>query len=332
MRRLPSALAIALVMAGCTASTLATHESASPLGGISMTPAAPHGSPRPASPPESEFLYELLMPAALGIACVFDDGRGTYVMFESAVPDGLMVFDENGKPLHFFESGRAILVDAVHSGILLRTPTKASFAKNRIPDPVAHVSAMGMGPADNGAALPADLAAARVELLQAQATLSEVSEALALADTVETRVSTAKLKAELDETEAMLDGLHAKLVRAHFKTGSALLAISDAVKDALIKAAREAEEVRIRGRADATGTVETNLRIARERAFAVRRVLLEGGIEEKKLKTSFAPADYIATNATAEGRAQNRRVDVLLVNAASEASRPLEKPVADNVP
>jgi flagellar motor protein MotB len=46
----------------------------------------------------------------------------------------------------------------------------------------------------------------------------------------------------------------------------------------------------------------------------MRRLLIDGGIASEKLHTSSSQGDYIATNSTVAGRAQNRRVDVVFAN------------------
>ncbi len=95
-----------------------------------------------------------------------------------------------------------------------------------------------------------------------------------------------------------------------------------------MSAARRAEEVRIRGRADSSGTPGANLQLARERALSVRRLLIAGGVARSKLRTSYARADYIASNATAQGRADNRRVDLvftgLKIGAIQGAIHPID--------
>jgi outer membrane protein OmpA-like peptidoglycan-associated protein len=336
MQRHTLPLSAALLIAGCAAPTMQIHEVSAAKAPHPVSQASSMAPVAVKPLEESSFLYELLSPAALGISRVFDDGRRTYVLFDGAVPAGLMVFDENGKPLNFSEGAHAVLIDRVGRGVLLRTPTKLSFAQVRSPLPEGMDTA-GVQTTENSRFLPTELAAARAELLRAETKLSETSAALDRAAAGDARVSLPSLKADLDEIQTTLDGLNATLVRTHFESGSALLALSDGVKEALIEAAREATQVRIRGRADATGLPETNLQLARDRALSVRRLLVEGGIEPKKLHTSFARADYIASNETAEGRAQNRRVDVVFVGGSpihlsslTQGSDHLESSNADN--
>lgn len=57
-----------------------------------------------------------------------------------------------------------------------------------------------------------------------------------------------------------------------------------------------------------------NIKLSKERAAAVRQDLIDNyGIEADRIQSSgVGSAESIATNDTAEGRAQNRRVEVIL--------------------
>jgi outer membrane protein OmpA-like peptidoglycan-associated protein len=71
----------------------------------------------------------------------------------------------------------------------------------------------------------------------------------------------------------------------------------------------------IQGHTDITGSKETNLRLGEERAEAVRRFMNEQGVPLNRMATISYGADApVAPNTTREGRAQNRRV-VLIVMA-----------------
>jgi outer membrane protein OmpA-like peptidoglycan-associated protein len=70
--------------------------------------------------------------------------------------------------------------------------------------------------------------------------------------------------------------------------------------------------LRIVGHADATGDPAYNRELSGERAETVRRLLLDSGIEEKRLVAEGRGADQpIADNGTSEGRARNRRVELV---------------------
>lgn len=71
--------------------------------------------------------------------------------------------------------------------------------------------------------------------------------------------------------------------------------------------------VSIYGYTDDTGSLSVNQRVATGRADAVRNYLLNSGVAASRLTAEGLPMqDYVASNATAEGRAQNRRVEVYI--------------------
>ena len=71
--------------------------------------------------------------------------------------------------------------------------------------------------------------------------------------------------------------------------------------------------VQIYGYTDDTGSLAVNERVANGRADAVRNYLLNSGVGATRLSAEGLPMqDYIASNATAEGRAQNRRVEIYI--------------------
>ncbi len=71
--------------------------------------------------------------------------------------------------------------------------------------------------------------------------------------------------------------------------------------------------MQIYGYTDDTGTLAVNERVATGRADAVRNYLLNSGVANTRLSAEGLPMqDYVASNATAEGRAQNRRVEIYI--------------------
>lgn len=82
--------------------------------------------------------------------------------------------------------------------------------------------------------------------------------------------------------------------------------------------------VQIYGFTDNTGTMKVNERISNGRAQAVESFLANQGVPVTRLSAQGIPmADYVASNETAAGRAQNRRVEIF-ISADKEMIRQAE--------
>ncbi|WP_408099260.1 OmpA family protein [Peredibacter sp. HCB2-198] len=67
----------------------------------------------------------------------------------------------------------------------------------------------------------------------------------------------------------------------------------------------------IKGYTDNTGSSATNERLSQSRADAVRQALITDGMPANVISTEgMGPAHPIASNSTAGGRKQNRRVEI----------------------
>jgi outer membrane protein OmpA-like peptidoglycan-associated protein len=74
-------------------------------------------------------------------------------------------------------------------------------------------------------------------------------------------------------------------------------------------------QVSIVGHADARGSDEYNQRLSERRAWSVKEVLSEFGVDSYRIRTSgMGEMSPIASNANDWGRAQNRRVEISVRN------------------
>jgi outer membrane protein OmpA-like peptidoglycan-associated protein len=280
------AVAIGMVLASCTGS----QPRLGPGNGASPTRVPiEHPAPRPADA-TSRYTYELLRPRDTQLLQVFDDSRRTYLTFEGKAPLGLLIFDDRGRAVSFTVGERTAIVDGVRDGLLVRTPTKMSYAQAPHRAALAQVSASNGGGEEGAPGLPAELSAARAEILQAQERLSGLSAELEKAARGEPSASLVQLRSEIEEIQTTIDGVTATLVRAHFASGSAVLALSSKAKDALLGAARRADKIRIQGGADNSGPVAVNDLLVQERAQSMRRLLIDGGVAVDKLRTTSSQA------------------------------------------
>lgn len=101
-----------------------------------------------------------------------------------------------------------------------------------------------------------------------------------------------------------------------FSTGSATVASS--FRPALREVARSLNThpnstVRVVGHTDNVGSAVYNQQLSKDRALAVARILIRDGVSSSRI--TYSGRGYnepITTNATAAGRAQNRRVEIVI--------------------
>lgn len=100
-----------------------------------------------------------------------------------------------------------------------------------------------------------------------------------------------------------------------FDTGKATIQPSSAATLSLIADMLKANpdvSLEIEGHTDNVGAPAANLALSRERAASVRAALIKGGIEAERLTTAgFGDTRPVADNTSEEGRARNRRVELV---------------------
>ena len=73
-------------------------------------------------------------------------------------------------------------------------------------------------------------------------------------------------------------------------------------------------KVNIEGFTDSQGNADSNQALSQRRAEAVRAKLLAAGINDARITSQgFGAANPIADNETPEGRAENRRIEVVIM-------------------
>lgn len=109
-----------------------------------------------------------------------------------------------------------------------------------------------------------------------------------------------------------------KSVQVQFETGSAIIKPeSYATLDEILKSAVVAEGLKlgVYGHTDNVGNDAANQKLSNERAESVKAYLLGKGLATARLESKgFGASKPLVDNGTAEGRAQNRRVQIVLGN------------------
>ena len=89
------------------------------------------------------------------------------------------------------------------------------------------------------------------------------------------------------------------------------------VLDSIAKVLNEYDKtyVNVAGYTDNTGSASLNKKLSNERADAVANYLIMKGVASTRINSAgYGSSNPIASNATAAGREQNRRVEIVLIN------------------
>ena len=127
-----------------------------------------------------------------------------------------------------------------------------------------------------------------------------------------------KAEDSAEKLAALLEEIKADPLKIYFNTGEASINLSAEQRQKVAKIASYLDQVTeakclVIGHTDNTGSRTTNIRLAQERADFIKSYLAQNGIQEAKIESSSQGPDApIASNATDEGRALNRRVEVTL--------------------
>lgn len=128
-----------------------------------------------------------------------------------------------------------------------------------------------------------------------------------------------KLREDLDGTGVVVtragDNIQLKMPSSiTFDTGMAVIKpefhrVLDDIGDTLVK--YESTVIQVAGHTDSVGSAEYNQQLSINRANSVKDYLVRDGvIPQRLLTTGYGESAPIADNATAEGRQQNRRVEI----------------------
>lgn len=156
------------------------------------------------------------------------------------------------------------------------------------------------------------------EIARAQAVAERRAAEMAREEVVAARAELEAMRSKLSELQTRKTdrGLVVTLGDVLFEVDKAALKPgAERSLNQLVDALREAPDTRIRieGHTDSTGSHGYNMELSRERAESVRDYLVTHGVDPSKVSTRGLGPDYpVASNDTAAGRQQNRRVEVIL--------------------
>lgn len=168
--------------------------------------------------------------------------------------------------------------------------------------------------------LRTDLSKADVVAMEQGQRLAEAHKVISIQDAIESA------RNEFSDVEAEVfqqgDKLVVRLKTMQFTSGHAELPVASLALLAKVKKVAESldpSEVVVEGHTDSVGTSAKNKTLSEERAVTVASYLSNNGLDERKIQSrGFGFGKPIATNKTSAGRAQNRRVDVVITPSTAD--------------
>lgn len=220
-----------------------------------------------------------------------------------------------------------------HSRLLVRASQLEAESARQEADQARMMSQATEEEAQN-ARMEADSAMTREEesALSARRAREEAEQAKALAESNALAATLAKKEANLASEQAQslrrqLENLQLRQTESGvvvtlgdvlFETGQTELKQDTAtglVEVVDLLQSEPEKKVRIEGHTDNVGEASTNLSLSQQRADAVLATLVSLGVEASRITSVGMGEDFpIASNDTPEGRGQNRRVDVILLD------------------
>lgn len=270
----------------------------------------------PAAFPMGQYL--IVQGDQVGLVNVADEDGYTFFQFNGP-PTVIQLFDQDGKPLPSATSGNILGVQGVFKGVLLRKGSSNSFVA---PNPRATRDGRTKLVGDPG------IAAVMRELDAKTIAMPAFQRAMELADGKADARTSAKLDAPPAKAPARPDPADpvktpdGTLYRVFFATSGRAVVAPDDGLSRIEDAASAASFIRITGFADGAGSSRINVSLARTRAYTIRDYLVRRGVEPGRIWVGWSgTGGYLGDNATAEGRALNRRAEVLIKDGLAQVAK-----------
>jgi len=199
-------------------------------------------------------------------------------------------------------------------------------------DGAADMAKSGVDAAGNAMDKAGDMASGAVDSMAAMGKKIGDKFRFSLPGGLEVDVPEGSFESELLKNIGSADAEFGKsyvLDRIYFETGSYNLTAESAdqltTMSNILKAYPDLTAT-LRGHTDSTGNADNNLALSLKRANAVKGFLTNLGLDTSRIATvGKGPAEPIADNGTAEGRALNRRIDIAF-NKGAAGSPSIETP------
>jgi outer membrane protein OmpA-like peptidoglycan-associated protein len=203
----------------------------------------------------------------------------------------------------------------------------AALANQQAAEKAAEVASQQKAAAEATAAQAEQLAAQQKAAAEAEADRAKLAAAQAESEKAELRKQLLQQLSSILQTHDTVRGLIVNMSDVLFDTGSYTLkpgAREKLAKISGILLAYPALKVQVEGHTDSVGSDDFNQRLSEQRAESVREYLVDQLVPANAVTAfGFGKTKPVATNDTAEGRQQNRRVELVVngdaIGAGSDA-------------
>ena len=161
-----------------------------------------------------------------------------------------------------------------------------------------------------------DLKACQGDLSRATILVSEMARAGVVATSLNKALPVPGAAMVSSSDAASADAAGNLVAVVPFGMGSATWSVEQADAAALVRRAKDAAVIMIRGRTDATGDSLQETALARRRAEAAAEFLQQAGVSKDKLRLTWQGAGDPVTGLRPTERAQSRRVEIEFYTAA----------------
>lgn len=269
-------------------------------------------APQPATDSIGRYVFDYTVSGgkAAQLVQVFDDGTKTYVQFNGFAQLKPVIRTDAGAELPYERSGPYAVVSGVYGRLSVAVAkATAEVVNNRLPAASAPAGPVASAPLSD----------------QALPVIAAGVEAAKLLELKDTHAELSRVKAELEATRAKLAEEKQRLARlaqgrfiVRFADNSASVEIDAPTLEELSDLAAQVKGLTVTGYTDAARLTPGGTRLALRRALAVRKLLQDRGMDPSKIQIRyFGAGRFAADNATPEGKAENRRVEIQLGSEAS---------------
>ena len=210
-------------------------------------------------------------------------------------------------------SGTVVGIQGVHKGVLLKRGAANSYVT---PNPRARTDPKPRLDSDPQIAIVIRELDAQAIAMPAFKRALELADRAAPAQAIPVSASApapARPPAFERPDYTVADTPEGKVYRVFFASGGRAVVRPDDGLERIEQEAVRARYIRVTGFTDSVGGVEANSVLARDRAQTIRHYLVRRGIDAMKIGVSWeANARYLAGNDSVQGRALNRRAEVLI--------------------